>query len=688
MKHILAALLSLTLTVSAFGVNLTGKIRYPDNSNVNGILEVRMTRSGVTNTCQGGRPVPTTASLVFLKNGIIQQANAIKNSEELDTSPWTLHLGGTGTASTITANAGIDPNGAMTAERIDFGSVPAGGASDFTGLLQNTTGLWGNQVLTDRTFTGSVWLRSDTPVTIQVSVQETTGGTNVGQFNTVSVTSTWQRFSATKAFSTTTALGIQLLIRNTQGQAAKSIYAWGGQMEENAAASIYVRSINGVPDLTPTDCTSPVWPYEVRLYDNTHNLLFRNDWYLASLAGAVIDVGTMFPAMMMQSSTGVVVVPKAVVQTPSGDQSVTQATGTSFSVIGPSSFNKKASTDVGHGFHIERTDVTASWDLLQQAGGGTTFAFQGADQFGTQNVFSATLSAGVNGQSAFTVNANSFSVGASTKIDMGDAMSTVPFKTGLVDPTGCNPKEEFFLNTTTTPSTLKVCNATGDGWTSVSGGSSAVTSVFGRTGDVVGLAGDYSSTTETLSNKTINCVTSNICIITTTVHIDAAGCNGTTATTSWDNKSTGGAGAICRGSTNLTYGVLTFPGSGGANTHATTKVIVPDDYDASGTLNVKIKWQVLGSQTGNVVWQVQTRCTGVGDVIDAAFNSASGGSTATAVQASGAEQITTLTNVTATGCTAGETLWLYLFRDKANGLDTSSATAEPYAVEVKFQRSI
>ena len=169
----------------------------------------------------------------------------------------------------------------------------------------------------------------------------------------------------------------------------------------------------------------------------------------------------------------------------------------------------------------------------------------------------------------------------------------------------------------------------------------------------------------------------------TRIDLPAAICQNATAITGWSTPTTNPAVAACVTGTNTQRGVLDF--ADGANTlSAQTQLLLPADWLAG--VDVRLVWFTTAT-AGNVVWQVATICVADAETGDPAFNTASTVTDAakgTTLQHNDAA----ITGLTMTGCAAGETLFLRVFRDPANASDTLAATARLVAVELAIRKGV
>jgi hypothetical protein len=170
-------------------------------------------------------------------NGLIQwaPANLLTNSQDFDSANWLKLAAGTGVAPTVTANAGVAPDGTTTADRAQLNRGAGTTASDVSRLFQNVA------LLPTDVGMLSVWLRSFDGVSTY-----TVGLTNGSASSTVTVTGVWQRFSLASISSTANA---QVRLQGDITQQTADLLVWGAQLELGSTATTYnntsVRNLQG-----------------------------------------------------------------------------------------------------------------------------------------------------------------------------------------------------------------------------------------------------------------------------------------------------------------------------------------------------------------------------------------------------------------------------------------------------------
>ena len=147
------------------------------------------------------------------------QQNYLTQSEDLSNAVWTKDTG-----VTVTANTVACPFGPVVADTVVFGS---GAGSDALGVFQALGTVTGAR-------TGSIWLRADAAVSLRLGQR----GFATASESVIAVTTEWQRFTVSQ---TLTAESGYLTLRKTSGDTtARTVYAWGAQVNDGASAVAYV----------------------------------------------------------------------------------------------------------------------------------------------------------------------------------------------------------------------------------------------------------------------------------------------------------------------------------------------------------------------------------------------------------------------------------------------------------------
>ena len=150
--------------------------------------------------------------------------NLIAYSEDFANAYYTKAASGTGVVPTVTANYGTDPNGNLTADRIQFdlGATPATAVSRLYKVSLSTAP---NNIV-------SIWLKTTDGSTKTLYIVGGTGNNNI------TVTGSWTRFS----FPPTTHPAYAQMQFGLQGSYGTSntadILAWGAQVEDVTGQSV------------------------------------------------------------------------------------------------------------------------------------------------------------------------------------------------------------------------------------------------------------------------------------------------------------------------------------------------------------------------------------------------------------------------------------------------------------------
>lgn len=212
----------------------------------------------------------------------------------------------------------------------------------------------------------------------------------------------------------------------------------------------------------------------------------------------------------------------------------------------------------------------------------------------------------------------------------------------------------------------------------VGNGTGAFTTKPSPSGNVVG-----DSDPATLTQKLIDCrAAGNTCITESKIWIDAAGADGTGASSNWDLPASNAPTAAAVVGTNVIKGVLDFD-DGATDLTAQRTVALPGDF--TGAVDVTLKW-FSPVTTGTAVLGVATACAGDGSLDDPAFNSFS--DVADQAKAS-ANQINdaVLTNVNTTGCSGGKLMHVKIARRLSQSADTLFGKVRLIGLEITFQRA-
>lgn len=192
------------------------------------------------------------------------------------------------------------------------------------------------------------------------------------------------------------------------------------------------------------------------------------------------------------------------------------------------------------------------------------------------------------------------------------------------------------------------------------------------------------STTDTFTNKTYDAEGSgNALTIPVKIWLPAAACTNATAGLMWDTPTSNAGAAACITGTNTQKGVIDFDAGTDESIQAT--IMLESDW-TTGNLDVTFKW-LAAATTGDVIWGIQTICVADAETDDPAFNTAST-VTDTAKGTTNQTNDASITNVTKTGCAAGELMHIKIYRDADAGGDTMTGDARLIGAMLTYRRAM
>ena len=156
-----------------------------------------------------------------------QRTNLVTYSEQFNNAAWVKSGNGVGVTPVVTANNGISPDGYQNADKIDLSLGGGATSSDWSWVYQ--------------TFT----VTANQPQAISIYIKAATAG-DVGKVITLgfisyvghTLTADWTRVEINQTIGSTASYSIGFRLRGTEGTASTaSLYAWGAQLEQNAAYS-------------------------------------------------------------------------------------------------------------------------------------------------------------------------------------------------------------------------------------------------------------------------------------------------------------------------------------------------------------------------------------------------------------------------------------------------------------------
>lgn len=247
------------------------------------------------------------------------RVNLLTKTEQFDDAAWSKLTAGTGTAAVVTANAGTDPLGGSTADRVVFARGAGTTTGDYSLLSATATG-----IVSGASYSGALWMKSNTGATQTVSLYlAASSSTIVNQ----AVGTTWTRVPVTLTAGATS----MSVVFGTRGGAGYTsdqnldILVWGADLRtaDDAAKTIpaYQR-VNTASDYD-TDGFPHFW-----LYDGTDD----SDATASTVDGSASDKVTVIAGIAKLSDAAAACVIEHTATSASNDGSFILSAPTSAAV--------------------------------------------------------------------------------------------------------------------------------------------------------------------------------------------------------------------------------------------------------------------------------------------------------------------------------------------------------------------
>lgn len=196
------------------------------------------------------------------------------------------------------------------------------------------------------------------------------------------------------------------------------------------------------------------------------------------------------------------------------------------------------------------------------------------------------------------------------------------------------------------------------------------------------------ATTDSLTNKTLDVEgTGNVVTTVEAIWLPMGGCNGATASPFWNLPAANAPAITCGAGTNTINTTADFDAT--TDESAQTTVMLPADW--TGAIDVTYKWRAAAT-SGSVAWCTQLICVADAETADPSFPAQASGNCVTDAAKGTTLQMNDVsdTGITATGCAAGELMFVRVSRDpdETAGLtDTMSGDAQLAGVMLTLRRS-
>jgi len=211
---------------------------------------------------------PTTNRVGYMQMPVLGQ-NLLTYSEDFSNAAWSK------SSVTITADTIAAPDGTTTADVLTYAAVSSANVRSA-----------GVSAANGDMFTFSIYLKAASATNVNIQMVTAGGGAPDSEFNseeTVSIGTTWQRFTKTvtlSGLSTDNAIYIYLVTRDS---VARTIHAWGAQLEESATAGTYIKTI-----ADPFDNGAKYW--KVKFYAKQNLLTYSEQFDNAAWLGSTFSI--------------------------------------------------------------------------------------------------------------------------------------------------------------------------------------------------------------------------------------------------------------------------------------------------------------------------------------------------------------------------------------------------------------
>ena len=172
------------------------------------------------------------------RSGILLEGvseNVLLYSDQFDNAAWNKANAGTGILPVVTADAGVAPDGATTADRVVLNKGAGTTTGDYSYIEQIKTGL-----STPHESTRSVWIKSyDGVSTYDVALRN-----SFANYQIKTITGDWQRIELINSSVASTSDSLQLILRGTYGTAdVADLLCWRGQTEEKLYSTSPIKTV-------------------------------------------------------------------------------------------------------------------------------------------------------------------------------------------------------------------------------------------------------------------------------------------------------------------------------------------------------------------------------------------------------------------------------------------------------------
>lgn len=167
----------------------------------------------------GGAPVTAVAA-----TNLLQQSSSFEGP----TTPWPWSAWAQPNSQfAVTASTATAPNGTATATELDISGTGTGFGLEQSVTVASTAG---------KTYTASIFMRSDTACTAQLGTDTSTAQNWDGDSSSFALTTNWKRYSVAHRYAEN-GTDVSLFVEAPPGC---NLYVWGAQLEEAASVGPYI----------------------------------------------------------------------------------------------------------------------------------------------------------------------------------------------------------------------------------------------------------------------------------------------------------------------------------------------------------------------------------------------------------------------------------------------------------------